>query len=109
MKRRDIILIKPKKNQVTDIDILYCNYQGCPINSLYQCSYCKDYKCMRHSKILDSNKVICEGCLNNDTLYQISEAIIINNKKEYYLYKIMNKFTKWLFSKNKIKSQFVLI
>ena len=62
---------------------------------------------MRHSKILDSKKVICGGCLNNDTLYKISEAIIINNKKEYYLYKIINKFTKWLFSKNKIKSQFV--
>ena len=109
MKRRDIILIKPKKNQVTDTDILYCNYKGCPINSLYQCSYCKDYKCMRHSKVLDKSNVICEECLNNDTLYQISEAIIIKNKKKYYLYKIMNKFTEWLFSKNKIKSNFVLI
>ena len=109
MIRKKQILIKKTRNQITDLDILYCNYQGCPINSLYQCSYCKDYKCIRHSRILDSKKVICEGCLNNETLYQISEAIIINNKKEYYLYKIISKFTKWLFSKNKIKSQFVLI
>ena len=75
MSRRSSIrlssTVTPEKPK-DDPTILYCNYDNCPLNSLYQCTYCKCYRCIRHARKLDDNTCICIKCItSNNTLYNI--------------------------------------
>ena len=86
MSRRSSIrlssTVTPEKPK-DDPTILYCNYDNCPLNSLYQCTYCKCYRCIRHAKNLDDNTCICIKCItSNNTLYNIYGAIKINKNSE---------------------------
>ncbi len=63
--------------------LLYCNHDNCSLNSLYQCSYCKNNMCIRHAKLLDHSICVCVKCiLTNNTLYNIYGAIKINKNSE---------------------------
>ena len=86
MSRRSSIrlssTVTPEKTK-DDPTILYCNYDNCPLNSLYQCTYCKSYRCIRHAKIMDNNTCICIKCItSNNTLYNIYGAMEINKNYE---------------------------
>ena len=87
MSRRSSIrlssTVTPEKPK-DDPTILYCNYDNCPLNSLYQCTYCKCYRCIRHAKIMDNNTYTCKSdnlldaflILGYDVVFEIGIAYI---------------------------------
>ena len=94
------------KRKVSDLNILYCNYNNCPLNSLYQCTYCQNYRCIRHSKILDDSTCVCVNCIVNDnTVSDIYKAIKLNKKNNNKYKNILLNFLslEWMNCKSKIQ------
>ena len=86
--------------------VMYCNHGNCPLNSLYQCTYCKSHTCIRHVKLIDEHTCICLNCISdNDTLYNIYGAMELNKNKEskFMIYLRYICSMQWIYCNNRIE------
>lgn len=94
MVRRSAILNKKPDIKISP-NYLYCTYKKCPLNSLYECDFCKNTYCVNHVKINNFKKTkttICIDChYNNENYYNVFNALE-NNEIE-----IKTKTRKWLY------------
>ena len=96
----------PHEEEKYNPPLLYCNHPNCPLNSLYQCIYCKSHTCIRHVKIIDEHTCICLNCISdNDTLYNIYGAMELNKNKEskFMIYLRYICSMQWIYCNNRIE------
>jgi hypothetical protein len=96
----------PREEEKYNPSLLYCNHTNCPLNSLYQCTYCKSHTCIKHVKIIDEHTCVCLNCiLENETLYNIYGAMEMNNNKEskFMIYLRYICSMQWIYCNNRIE------
>ena len=93
MVRNEFILTSKKIDTLCDFNILYCNFQNCPINSMYQCRYCKKYYCFGHSNIIDKELSVCNDCISDNNIRNIYKALKEIQSKNNCRNNIINFFS----------------
>ena len=88
MKRRQAIRhkITPYRNEINH-DELYCNVivdnRKCSTPGLFECMFCKNCFCLRHSNKISKDYAVCYHCiLNNHDNKNIANGIINAEKNK---------------------------
>ena len=86
--------MREKTNKNTDFDILYCNFQNCFTNSMYQCKYCENYYCFKHSNIVNKELSVCSDCITENNIRNIYNALKkFHQKNNNFRNKVMKFFS----------------